>query len=96
MADFGLARQMKNYEYKKNEDVIINSIINQINDNITNYLLQIITGIIASQMDGHRIPDGSHFFQSIGCLVLRDRLMGTFLPIGKIPYPGRKVPIRFL
>jgi hypothetical protein len=25
-----LARQMKNYQYKKNEDVIINSIINQI------------------------------------------------------------------
>ena len=30
VADFGLARQMKNYQYKKNEDVIINSIINQI------------------------------------------------------------------
>ena len=33
VADFGLARQMKNYEYKKKEDVIINSIINQINEN---------------------------------------------------------------
>ena len=33
VADFGLARQMEDYEYKKNEDVIINSIINQINEN---------------------------------------------------------------
>ena len=77
MADFGLARQMEDYEYKKNEDVIINAIINQINENFTNNLLQIITGIIASQVDGHRIPDGSHLFQPIGCLVLRDRLMGN-------------------
>ena len=76
MADFGLARQMEDYQYKKNEDVI-NAIINQINENITNYLLQIITGIIAGQMDGHRIPDGSHLFQPNGCLVLRDRLVGT-------------------
>jgi len=30
VADFGLARQMEDYEYKKKEDVIINSIINQI------------------------------------------------------------------
>ena len=33
VADFGLARQMEDYEYKKKEDVIINSIINQINEN---------------------------------------------------------------
>jgi hypothetical protein len=52
VADFGLARQMEDYEYKKKEDVIINSIINQIDENITNLLLK-ITGIIASQMDGH-------------------------------------------
>ena len=52
MADFGLARQMEDYEYKKKEDVIINSIINQIDENITNLLLK-ITGIIASQMDGY-------------------------------------------
>jgi hypothetical protein len=77
VADFGLARQMEDYEYKKNEDVIIYSIINQINENNTNYLLQIITGIIAGQMDGHRIPDGSHLFQPIGCLVLRDSIVGN-------------------
>jgi hypothetical protein len=53
VADFGLARQMEDYEYKKKEDVIINSIINQIDENITNNLLQIITGIIASQVDGY-------------------------------------------
>ncbi len=40
VADFGLARQMEDYEYKKNEDVIlIISIINQINENITDNLL---------------------------------------------------------
>jgi hypothetical protein len=76
VADFGLARQMEDYQYKKNEDVI-NAIINQINENITNNLLQIITGIIASQVDGHRIPNGSHLFQSIGCLVLRDSIVGN-------------------
>jgi hypothetical protein len=36
-----------------------------------------ITGIIASQVDGHRIPDGSYFFQPIGCLVLRDSVVGN-------------------
>ena len=38
VADFGLARQMKNYEYKKNEDVI-NSINIKFNENITNNIL---------------------------------------------------------
>ena len=39
VADFGLARQMEDYEYKKNEDVIIMTIIININENITDNLL---------------------------------------------------------
>ncbi len=34
-------------------------------------------------MNGHWIPNGSHLLQSIGCLVLRNSLVGS-----KIPYPG--------
>ena len=51
MADFGLARQMEDYEYKKNGDVIY-SFHSNLNENINNNLLK-ITGIIASQMDGY-------------------------------------------
>ena len=56
MADFGMARQMKNYEYKKKEDVIKSININ-LNEKITNCLILKITGIIATQVDGHRIPN---------------------------------------
>jgi hypothetical protein len=51
VADFGLARQMEDYEYKKNGDVIY-SFHSNLNENINNCLLK-ITGIIASQMDGY-------------------------------------------
>jgi hypothetical protein len=71
-----MARQMKNYEYKKKENVIKSININ-LNENITNCLILKITGIIATQVDGHRIPNRQHFFKSIGCLVLRGRLVGN-------------------
>jgi hypothetical protein len=34
-------------------------------------------GIDAGQVDGHRIPDGSHLFDRIGRLVLRCSSMGN-------------------
>ncbi len=39
-----------------------------------------MTGAVASQVDGHRIPDWSNFFQPIGCLVLRDSIVGILFP----------------
>ena len=43
----------------------------------TNEISFWLTYLITDQVDGYWIPYGSHLFQPIGCLVLRDRLVGN-------------------
>jgi hypothetical protein len=77
VADFGMAKKMY-YEgnYERTGLVKFNIVDTQWDDLVIHVLLLSI-GVDASQMDGHRIPDGSYFFDRIGRLVLWCSSMGN-------------------
>jgi serine/threonine protein kinase len=80
VADFGMAKKMY-YEgnYERTGLVIFNFMDYRMSRfSYIHVFLLLSIGIDASQMDGHRIPDGSHLFDRIGRLVLRRSSMGTF------------------
>ncbi len=54
VADFGMARQMKDYDYQKTGEVRKSIIIKR--SMISKHCAMI--GVDASQVDGHRVPDG--------------------------------------
>jgi hypothetical protein len=51
-----------------------------------------MSGFNAAQMDGDWILDGSHLFQPIWRVVVRDRSLGTLFSLGRVPYPGSTFP----
>ena len=77
MADFGMARKMY-YEgnYERTGVVLFFLVMAQRKKSNNNFMSVNFLGSDASQMDGRRVVDGSHLFNPIGRLVLRDSSVG--------------------